>query len=60
MTQDEKSLLKNGVLGALAVAGFWFLVYAIHNRAVTVVAVIVWGACCYAVFYHDARKKGRK
>ena len=58
MTQDEKSLLKNGLLGAVVVAGFWFLVNAIHSRIVTVIALIVWGAVFWVIFYRDAQKKG--
>ena len=56
MTQDEKSLLKNGLIGAVVVAGFWLLVSFIQNRVVTVIAMIIWGVCGWAIFYHDARK----
>ena len=59
MTSDEKSLLKNGLLGAALIAGFWFLVNFIHRRVVTVIALLVWGAVFWAIFYFDARKGGR-
>lgn len=56
MTPDEKSLLKHGFFWAALAAGFWLLVIAINSRAITLIAMIIWSAFLYAIFYRNAHK----
>jgi hypothetical protein len=56
VTQDAKSLLKRGLMVAALFAGFWLLVIAIKNRVITVIAMIIWSAFLYAMFYRNAHK----
>jgi hypothetical protein len=60
MTQDEKRLLKHGLVAAALFAGFWLMVIAVKNHVITAIAMIIWSAFLYAVFYLNAHKNGSK
>ena len=60
MTRDEKALLKQGLFWAVVVAGFWLLVTLIQNRAVTVIAQIIWLAFFYWIFHRATEKEKSK
>jgi hypothetical protein len=57
MTRDEKALLKHGLFWAFVVAGFLLLVSVIQNRAVTVIAQIIWLAFFYWIFHRAGDKE---
>ena len=51
---DEKEL---GLLGAAAIIGFWFFVSGIRNLVVTAMALIIWFAFLYWMFYRNAHNE---
>jgi hypothetical protein len=53
MTNDEKRLLKHGLFGAVLISGFWLLVSTIRSHIVTVIALVLWFAFFFWVFYRD-------
>jgi hypothetical protein len=57
MTQDEKHLLKHGLLWAAVLAGFWLSVSLIHRRIVTVAAIALWSVFLWIVFYRDGERR---
>jgi hypothetical protein len=40
--------------GLVAVVG---LIQIVHNRIVSAIAIVVWFAFCYVVFYRDSQRK---
>jgi hypothetical protein len=50
--------LKHALFWAVLAAGFWLLISVLQSRVVTVIAMIVWSALLYVIFYRDAQKKG--
>jgi hypothetical protein len=58
VTLDENRLLKHALFWAVLAAGFWLLISVLQSRVVTVIAMIVWSALLYVIFYRDAQKKG--